>query len=211
MYPNNLYPGVLVVIEGINGSGKTTIISKLLERFADTPVSYYKFPDRSGRCGSRIDQYLNGELAIPYKYDVLDMFAANRKEAASNIRRDLIMGKLVICDRYFFSAIAYHIPLAVTNKRIIQRYCDVIGYFDKGMPFPDLVYLVDGYHLNKREGILSREVYHYHGTKAYQQRTMLYNVIACYTMINILNNRTGMLPHVVNTLAASINDYRRGR
>ena len=203
MNTNTSYPGILVVVEGINGSGKTTIINELKNHldFSNMKSSYYKFPDRTGVLGEKIDGYLKGSISITSKYDIIDMFAQNRKAVKCDIVKDLYDGKIVICDRYVFSAIAYQIPGHITDAKKIHRYCNVIGYFDKEMPLPDLIYLVDGDHLNKRRGIV-REIFHdTTGNGAKNKKQMLYSVINNFTnRFLILKNREGSLPDVVKTI-----------
>ena len=96
------YIGCLVVVEGVNGSGKTTIISQLVEYLNESKiaVSTYKFPYRDGYRGKEIDDYLKKQTTEKSMYDVLDMFADNRKSMISAIKNDLVRGNIVICDRY---------------------------------------------------------------------------------------------------------------
>jgi dTMP kinase len=198
--------GILVVIEGINGAGKTTIINDLVAHFQSIriPIAVYKFPNRNGIHGKRIDAYLKGEILIESKYDVIDMFAADRKSVKADIQNDLNNGKIVICDRYVFSAIAYHIPLHVTDSRLIKAYCNIIGNFDKHMPPPDIVYLIEGNHLAKR-GIVRKEVFHYHGDRCRSIRNKLHKVISMLTaQFAIVTNHDGKSDDAVAFIANDI-------
>lgn len=205
--------GILIVIEGLNGSGKTTIIDQLKKHFASIQVeaSFYKFPDRNGLNGKKIDDYLKGSIVIDSKYDILDMFAANRNAVQHSIRDDLHKGKVVICDRYIFSAIAYQIPERVVQLNTIANYCNVIGYFDKSMPAPSMTYLIDGDHLLKR-GIVSREIFHYTGAHARGMKHKLHSVIRNYTRrFRVLRNQIGQLDEVVKFIAFDIDVLLRAR
>lgn len=198
--------GLLVVIEGINGAGKSTIIDALVEHYRDEYISLsvYKFPNRNGCSGDRIDRYLKGRLSIESTYDVLDMFARNREFSRAQINADLKNGTLVICDRYVFSAIAYHIPLHVSDPQAITNYCKVIGYFDKKMPVPDVTYIINGNHLVKR-GIIGRERFHYHGSKADQLTNLLRTVATHYTTnCVIINNGNGYLNVALHVILTDI-------
>ena len=55
---NKMFRGLLVVIEGINGAGKSTIIYEMMKHYKATgvDVSLYKFPDRSGDHGGKINE-----------------------------------------------------------------------------------------------------------------------------------------------------------
>ena len=206
MNSSNDYPGTLVVIEGVNGSGKTTTINELKNRLTSSniPASYYKFPDRIGREGDKIDQYLKGTLTIDSTYDILDMFSKNRDAVRLDMINDLRSGKVVICDRYVFSAIAYQIPSHVTDPKKIKRYCNIIGYFDKSMPVPDLIYLIDGDHLHKRTGIV-KERFHSMGKAAQRKKEMLHAVIKNFTnRFLMLKNWNGKLDEVVTSIYSDI-------
>lgn len=197
--------GLLVVVEGINGAGKSTVIelaAKQLEAVGRTTV-VYKFPNRKGLWGSRIDRYLRGELTMSSKYDILHMFASNRSVVRDNIIADIDSGKVVVCDRYIFSAIAYHIPPRVTDMGTIRNYCRVISYFDKDMPVPDIIYLVDGDHLHRRTGS-GAEIFHA-PEKAQCLKNMIYNVIRNYpTKLVVLHNRAGEAETVATLMARDI-------
>jgi thymidylate kinase len=198
--------GLLVVVEGINGAGKTTIINKLAEHYHDTYISFsiYKFPNRDGENGERIDRYLKGNLVIDSKYDVLDLFASNRSMARNQIDLDLKNGMLVICDRYVFSAIAYHIPMHVSKAHLIESYCKVIGYFDKHMPVPDITYVIKGDHLIKR-GIVHHERFHYYGDKAARLTNLLWIVANHYTQnCIVVSNNLVYLDISVNVIIEDI-------
>jgi len=204
---NDLRRGQLIVIEGANGAGKSTIIEEICKYFTifNIEVSVYKFPNRYGKHGHTIDQYLKGEITIQSKYDILSMFAADRREATANMEKDLTRGKVVICDRYVFSAIAYQIPAHVTKPIVIRNYCNIIGYFDKNMPIPDMVFLIEGDHLSKR-GINNPERFHYMGDKALAIQNALRLVVDNYaTPHAILKNRHGHLNDIVHYIVCDIN------
>lgn len=185
--------GLLVVFEGVNGAGKSTIINNIVAYYTDLeiPHSLYKFPNRSGPDGDTIDKYLKGEISFDSKYDVLDLFARDRKYVCSQIKQDLENGKIVICDRYIFSAIAYHVPSNILDRRVVRKYCSVIGYFNKDMPMPDLTFLVKGDFLRDR-GIVNKEIFHYVEGKQRALHDMFRMVIGQYeTLFLELRNRRG--------------------
>ena len=200
--------GLLVVIEGVNGAGKSSIIHEVVNHFEsiERPIVVYKFPDRQGLYGSHIDRYLKGELTLSSKYDILHMFAANRNSIKSSIDADLADNKIVICDRYVFSAIAYHIPLTITDMFHISNYCSVIGHFDKNMPIPDIVYLIEGNHLYRRN-VANREIFHHFGDKSQKIKNMIYRVIRYFnTRFAVLKNYDGRMHEVVNYIINNITE-----
>lgn len=204
------HKGLLVVIEGVNGAGKSTILKNVCAHYddLDIPYSLYKFPNRSGPNGKKIDQYLKGELAIPSKYDVLDMFAEDRKHACDQIKRDIAEGKIVLCDRYVFSAVAYHIPLGTKDLGVISNYCNVIAYFDKDMPMPDITFLVKGDFIRER-GIVSKEIFHYVDLKQRELHFILGTVIKKYSanlvrIYNRTNAQHNVASDVLNEIHANM-------
>jgi thymidylate kinase len=132
------------------------------------------------------------------------MFAADRESVAYEIKKNVIDGKIVICDRYTYSAIAYHIPLTVTNSQIINNYSKIIGHFDSKMPKPDVVYLIDGDHLLKR-GIVYHEKFHYSGSNSRLMHNMLYKVISLNThQFVVLKNKENHLDDLVKYISNDI-------
>ncbi len=195
------YSGKLIVVEGINGSGKSSIISaaeKTLRRYVRN-VCVYKFPDRRTKIGKKLDKYLKKEIEIPSKYDVLDLFARNRLEFRTQIYKDLYSGSIVICDRYTYSAVAYHIPLHVNALHQIESYSKIISYFDVKMPQPDITFLIDGTHLEKRSEDAER--FHYTETKARMMHMKLSQVISitCYQYV-VIENKEGLMSEAVDTM-----------
>ncbi|MEM0448732.1 MAG: dTMP kinase [Methanomassiliicoccales archaeon] len=100
------YHGLFVVFEGIDGSGKTTV-SKIVfealsasmpERVLLTSEPTHSFIGEAVRRANTMDVDLVAEALL---------FVADRAEHTRQIVRWLQQGKLVICDRYYASTIAY--------------------------------------------------------------------------------------------------------
>ncbi|HVS79122.1 MAG TPA: hypothetical protein VHD84_02445, partial [Candidatus Saccharimonadales bacterium] len=104
--------GKLIVIEGSDGSGKTTQFNLLAERLkaAGYDVETFNFP-RYGKDSSYfVKQYLNGKYGdadqiSPYTSSLF--YALDRYEAAKDIKKALKNGKLVLIDRYVGSNMAH--------------------------------------------------------------------------------------------------------
>jgi dTMP kinase len=100
--------GTFIVIEGLDGSGKTTqakLLAKRLRRSCD--AVYTQEPSR-GKVGKFIrNRILYGEKRPPTIVEAL-LFAADRIEHVQNeVLPALNEGKLVISDRYVYSSLAY--------------------------------------------------------------------------------------------------------
>ncbi len=102
-----------VVIEGLDGSGKSTQLKLLKEHFENEGVlyKYLHFPRlEEGVYGALIARFLRGEMGPNDKVDpylVALIFAGDRSEAASMIRSWMEQGYFVIVDRYVYSNIAF--------------------------------------------------------------------------------------------------------
>ena len=102
-----------IVIEGLDGSGKSTQL-KLLREYLQkksVPFKYLHFPRlEEGIYGKLIARFLRGEMGANDQVDpylVALMFAGDRQEASGMIRGWMDQGYLVIVDRYVYSNIAF--------------------------------------------------------------------------------------------------------
>jgi len=103
------YPGKFIVIEGLDGSGKSVQVD-LLAKFLqenDKQVILKNEPTTESEAGRKIRQVLRGEIkAEPMERQKL--FVQDRTEHLQNkIIPALKEGKFVVCSRYAFSTIAY--------------------------------------------------------------------------------------------------------
>lgn len=100
--------GALVVIEGADRVGKTTLSGKLVESLIATGVRVksMKFPDRSTHTGKLIDRYLKGEVILDDHTAHL-LFSANRWEVFHPMKSLLEEGTTLVVDRYAYSGVAY--------------------------------------------------------------------------------------------------------
>jgi len=100
--------GVFICIEGLDGSGKTTQAQILTERLSKSHNAVYTAEPSHGTTGTFIRECcLYKEKRLPTATEAL-LFAADRVEHVENeIKPALADGKLVICDRYIYSSLAY--------------------------------------------------------------------------------------------------------
>lgn len=112
--------GSLIVIEGLDGSGKTTLIrglGKYLKKLGFRVVMTSE--PTSGPIGRIIKRYLRGAQRRDPIYEAL-MFAADRRWHCENvIRPALKKGSIVLCDRYVFSSLAYQAATGLDEKWIM--------------------------------------------------------------------------------------------
>jgi len=117
--------GMLIVIEGVDQSGKETQAQRLRERLREAghKVRLLSFPDYGTSIGEEIARALQGERE--YGPDVMQLlFVANRHERREAIREWVDGGLILVCDRYRASSIAYGEALGLDAGWLedIQRY-----------------------------------------------------------------------------------------
>ena len=128
--------GVLIVFEGIDGTGKSTQIC-LLEQFlrqSGWQVSTTREPT-AGSFGQRIRElYRNRQNVTPE--EECELFLSDRREHVDNcINPALEKGRIVLCDRYFLSTAAYQGAAGLDPQMIIER-----NHF---APEPDLAFIFE--------------------------------------------------------------------
>ncbi|KAG7857392.1 hypothetical protein KL939_003280 [Ogataea angusta] len=125
--------GVLIAIEGLDRTGKTTQTSRLLERLDKHGVdaTLIKFPERTTPIGKIINSYLTDKAFELSDQSAHLLFSANRWELAEKIRNLLESGRTVVLDRYVYSGVAYS-----SAKGLPFDWCLSP---DIGLPKPDIV------------------------------------------------------------------------
>jgi len=123
------------VIEGIDGSGKSTQIAMLQEYLNEKKITYkyLHFPRTDSPVyGELIARFLRGEFGKNEQvnpYLVALIYAGDRKDAATIINQWLKEKMLVIVDRYVLSNIAYQCA-KLTDKNEIDKLKDWILNFE---------------------------------------------------------------------------------
>jgi dTMP kinase len=109
-FRRNPYKGQYIVLEGIDGSGKTTQIEKLYEYFESQgkEVVRTREPRKDeGLIGELIQKILNGKTKVP-AIAIQYLFSADRgMHHEELIEPALKAGKIVLSDRCFWSAVPY--------------------------------------------------------------------------------------------------------
>jgi dTMP kinase len=100
--------GIFIVIEGLDGSGKTTQATTLAKRFNQSQNVMLTAEPSQGKIGTFILKgCLYEDKRLPIEAEAL-LFAADRIEHIhKELKPALDEGKLVICDRYVYSSLAY--------------------------------------------------------------------------------------------------------
>lgn len=104
---------MFITVEGIDGSGTTTIANELHGKYDRTTLTTEPYPDSS------VSEILRANLSCNYDQPLVDfyLFMADRKEHLNTfIEPELSAGQTVICDRYVDSTRAYQ-PIALKSER----------------------------------------------------------------------------------------------
>jgi len=135
--PAKRRPGLLIVFEGIDGSGKTTQARALVRRLRrrGRQAVFFREPTR-GTWGRAIKRMAARADSLTPEEE-LALFVKDRREnVARNLRPALAAGKIVVLDRYYFSTIAYQGAKGLDTARI-RRLNESFA-----VP-PDLVIILD--------------------------------------------------------------------
>lgn len=127
---------MFVVIDGPDGSGKTTLAKSLTQRLCQKGFRalYTSEPTSTSEAGKLIRQILQGREVIDI-YAFADLFVTDRKEHLANlIRPCLLAGGWVVCDRYKYSALAYQQLQGVNPQYLIRKNQDCL--------IPDFVFIL---------------------------------------------------------------------
>ena len=145
---------MLIVLEGLDGAGKSTQVKRLKEYLTSKEVTlrYLHFPRYdSPLYGELIGKYLRGDFGSieqVHPQIVALLFALDRMDAATTIKEWLAAGDCVLLDRYVYSNIAYQCSKIMmqpqfeeNREQLAKDLRDWIfdtEYNKYGIPKPDL-------------------------------------------------------------------------
>ncbi|KAI3520701.1 hypothetical protein L1887_10151 [Cichorium endivia] len=124
--------GALIVLEGLDRSGKTSQSARLLTYLNGLgyPVESWRFPDRDTSVGKMISSYLTNQSQLD-DHTIHLLFSANRWEKKSLMEAKLKSGTSLIVDRYSYSGVAFS-----SAKGLDIEWCKAP---EVGLLAPDLV------------------------------------------------------------------------
>lgn len=129
--------GFFIVVEGIDGTGKTTLARNIYQRLENKGFSaIFTFEPTDGPWGRMLRQSFSAPGRLTSKEE-LELFIKDRKEHVGKIiRPSLEQGKIVVCDRYYFSTMAYQGARGLDPEEIRKTN-------ETFAPVPDLVLLLE--------------------------------------------------------------------
>jgi dTMP kinase len=142
---------MLIVLEGLDGAGKSTQITLLQNYFREKNrgVHYLHFPRFDTPVyGDLIARFLRGELGSREEVNpflVALLFAGDRREASGIIKEWLSGGEFVILDRYVYSNIAFQCAKVKDPVKAQQLRNWILDteYRVFGIPEPDINLFLD--------------------------------------------------------------------
>lgn len=141
---------LLVVIEGIDGSGKGTQSARLRDRLQTRGLrsGLLSFPRYDATFfGQRIGDFLNGHFGQLNEVDPFLaslLYAGDRLESKAELVRLLSETDVLVLDRYVPSNIAHQAGKRTgAARRELAEWIEKIEYDLYGLPRPDLVVLLD--------------------------------------------------------------------
>jgi len=141
----------LLVVEGLDGAGKSTQIRLLKSFFSKRGHSceYLHFPrTNTPYFGELIARFLRGEFGALNEVDpwlVAMLYAGDRKDASDLISGWLNKGKIVLLDRYTYSNIAYQCAKLddTGDRKKLMKWILDLEFKHFGIPLPDLNIFLD--------------------------------------------------------------------
>ena len=129
---------LLISIEGIDGSGKSTLIEKLNKKIPNSLLTREPRGTELGKIVHELtDKQINNGKIITNTWTYWFLYAAAQSEHVSNIvKPSLEKGQTVISDRYIDSMFVYQGKLGIDKiSRILEQSIKT--------PFPDITFVLD--------------------------------------------------------------------
>ncbi len=155
-------PGLLVAVEGLDGAGKSTLLKKLAKALSQEGLKVLITQEPTqGEWGQKIREHLaSGSKISPQA--MAELFLRDRREHAKNfLLPNLKDQKIIFCDRYYLSTLAYQgaCDLDLTTlKRQNETWApvpDVVLYLK--VPLEEALKRVEKRPLYKPEAFETRE------------------------------------------------------
>lgn len=190
--------GLLIVLEGIDQSGKTTaakLLKNKLEK-SNFKTIIQSFPDKSILSGQIINSYLQGNSKLSSQ-ELHLLYSLNRQEKKEEMENKLREGYNIICDRYTHSGIAYSLANGLDYNYCINT--------EKYLIIPDLIFYfdIDISQTNKRRISLKTDIY--------ETSNLQFKVKDAYSQIKtkdwIIINANNHPEEIVNNILKHIHNY----
>ncbi|MGN0649690.1 MAG: dTMP kinase [Oscillospiraceae bacterium] len=142
--------GRLIVLEGLDGCGKSTQLERVAEHFKqrEIPHRVVSFPNYNSPSGQVISEYLAGKIPCEGEtgaYAAGSFYAADRYISwSTDWKHSYERGEVILCGRYTTSNAIYQTAKLPADKR--REYLNRLYNYEYvllGLPKPDLVMYLD--------------------------------------------------------------------
>lgn len=133
--------GLFVCFEGLDGSGKGTILSKIsnhvFNNFKEIDSIFITREPTYSEYGKQIRQLLKKDKdPLTHSKQLLQLYIDDRKEHLNAFIKPLLSKKtLILCDRYKYSTIVYQQAQGIPAEKIISLHSKML--------VPDIVFILD--------------------------------------------------------------------
>lgn len=141
--------GKLIIIEGTDGSGKSTQFKMLVRKLrrSGARVATFDFPQYEKPSSYFVREYLNGHYGGwkevgPYRASVF--YALDRFDVAPQIKRWLKEGRMVVANRYVASNMGHQGAKinSPAGRRAYFKWLSELEYGTLGIPKPDFTFVL---------------------------------------------------------------------
>ena len=131
---------MFITFEGIEGSGKSSLIAKLKKYFKNSMIETFFSKEPGGTdLGKEIRNILlNPKSSISPESELLLLMADRAEHVQKKIQPNLLKNKVIFCDRYIDSTLAYQGSGRNLDKKAIEKLFNTFNF-----PVPDLTILLD--------------------------------------------------------------------
>lgn len=152
---------MFIVFEGIDGTGKTTLINNLKNHFSEHEnISIFTTREPGGqncpaaeKIRSLIFEFNNLSVITE-----LFLFLASRIEHIKDVILPNLNKKIIFCDRYYFSTIAYQSTKNVTSSFINEINIKAIELFNESrLVYPNITFFLVPNNDNDLKKIMERK------------------------------------------------------
>jgi dTMP kinase len=136
------FKGKLIVIDGVDGSGKGTQTTMLLEtlKAEGYQCEVIDFPQYGQKSAGMVEEYLNGKYGPVDPYSSSVFYAVDRFDASFKLRSWLEAGKIVVSNRYVTASAGHQGGKILNDAERIKyfKWLDNLEYSVFKIPKPDL-------------------------------------------------------------------------
>lgn len=143
-------PGKLIVIEGGDGSGKTTQFNLLKEKLINEghEIETVDFPRYGQDSALMIEKYLNGDFGSAKEvgaYRASIIYAVDRYDASFEMKKWLAEGKIILANRYATSSMLHQAGKIkdIKERDTFLNWLDELEFGIFAIPRPDVVFFMN--------------------------------------------------------------------